>query len=81
MKHTGKLQAAVVVLVILGFFGVIAALLKVLQSDVPAGMKEVLLIMCGALCAEFAHVVQFALKARADELLATGTQPPKEPPQ
>lgn len=75
MKHTGKLQAAVVILVILGFFGVIAALLHVLASDVPAGMKEVLLIMCGALCSEFAHAVQFALKARTDELLASGSQP------
>lgn len=70
MKHVGKLQAAVVIIVVLGFFATLAALIYAITKDVPPGMKEVLLIMVGVLGAEFGHVVQFAIKARTDELLA-----------
>lgn len=89
MKHVGKLQAAVVILVVLGFFatlgGLIWAYLFAKAGDVPPGLKEVLLIMVGVLGAEFGHCVQFSLKARTDELLAaaapvqTSALPPAAP--
>lgn len=79
MKHLGKLQAAVVLVVVVGFFATLSALIYAIRNDVPPGMKEVLLIMVGVLGAEFGHCVQFALKARTDELLAA-SRPPEEAP-
>jgi len=75
MKHLGKLQAAVVLLVIIGFFLTLSALIFAIKSDVPSGMKDVLLLMVGALAAKFGDAVQFVLKARTDELLASSVQP------
>lgn len=70
MKHIGKLQAAVTVLVLCGFFGVLWTLI---HTSVAEGMKEVLLVMVGTLAAKFGDVVTFVLKARTDELLASST--------
>ena len=71
MPHLGKLQATIVIMVVLGFFATLASLIYAIRNDVPPGMKEVLLIMVGVLGAEFGHCVQFVLKARTDELLAS----------
>lgn len=68
MKHVGKLQAAIALLVIAGFFGVLWTLIHTTVAD---GMKEVLLVMVGALASKFGDVVMWALKARTDELLAS----------
>lgn len=75
MKHIGKLQAAVTVLVIVGFFGVLWTLIHHTVAD---GMKEVLLVMVGVLASNFGDVVKFVLRARTDELLASST--PSQPP-
>lgn len=72
MKHIGKLQATVTLLVIIGFFGVLWTLIHTTVAD---GMKEVLLVMVGTLAAKFGDVVTFVVKARTDELLATSAQP------
>jgi hypothetical protein len=72
MKHVGKLQAAICLLVVVGFFGVLWLLI---HTVVPDGMKEVLLVMLGALATNFGYAVQFALKARTDELLAAMKPP------
>jgi hypothetical protein len=72
MPHLGKLQALVSLLVIVGFFGVLWTLI---HTTVAEGMKEVLLVMVGALASKFGDVVMWALKARTDELLANATPP------
>jgi hypothetical protein len=74
VPHIGKLQAAVTLLVIAGFFGVLWTLI---HTSVAEGMKEVLLVMVGSLASKFGDVVMFVLKARTDELLAASV--PTEP--
>jgi hypothetical protein len=39
-------------------------------------LREVLLLVVGALVSKFGDVVTFAVKARTDELLASATPPP-----
>ena len=76
MKHLGKLQAAVTVLVVAGFLGCLWTLIHTTVAD---GMKEVLLVMVGTLAAKFGDVVMYVLKARTDELLAAATPPEQAP--
>ncbi len=56
MKHTGKVQAAIAFIVILGFFG---AIWFVTRGGVDASMRDALLILIGALGAAFGAVVNY----------------------
>lgn len=72
-KHLGKVQGMLAALLLLGFFGCIAALLF---APAPAvEMRDTLLVLTGALGAQFTAVVQFYFgsssgSARKDSLLA-----------
>lgn len=57
MKHLGKVQAALAILIVLGFFACIAALLFAPPPNDT--MRDTLLVMVGALGAAFGAIVQY----------------------
>jgi hypothetical protein len=54
--HTGKIQAALAIVVTVGFFVVLYLIMK---ENVDRTMRDALLIMIGALGAGFAQVLSF----------------------
>jgi drug/metabolite transporter (DMT)-like permease len=56
MPHLGKVQAALAVAVLVGFFGCIWL---VMSHEVQASMRDALLILIGSLGASFGSVVSY----------------------
>lgn len=72
MKHTGKVQAALALLILTGFF---AAIWLAMTREVTASMRDALLILIGSLGAAFGAVVNYYFgsssgSAKKDELLS-----------
>lgn len=78
MRHTGKVQVALAILAISGFFGLIYLLI---YTEPPPGVRDAMLVLVGAVAGGYSTVLNYYFgsssgSARKDELLA-GTQNPR----
>lgn len=72
MRHTGKVQASIAFLILVGFF---AAIWLAMTREVTASMRDALLILIGSLGAAFGAVVNYYFgsssgSAQKNQLLA-----------
>lgn len=73
MKHTGKVQALIALIILAGFF---ATLYFMIRSNVdPGGMRDALLVMVGSLGTMATSIVGYYFgsssgSARKDEIMA-----------
>jgi len=72
MRHTGKVQASIAFLILVGFF---AAIWLAMTREVTASMRDALLILIGSLGAAFGAIVNYYFgsssgSAQKNQLLA-----------
>ena len=72
MRHTGKVQASIAFLILVGFF---AAIWLAMTREVTASMRDALLILIGSLGAAFGAIVNYYFgsssgSAQENQLLA-----------
>lgn len=77
MRHTGKVQVALAVLAIAGFFGLIYLLI---YTEPPAGVRDAMLVLVGAVAGGYSTVLNYYFgsssgSARKDEILAAKELP------